>query len=235
MRSIKNILFVALLLLTGCEVIPENEQLIPVEPDLSGSRTHVLLEFTGFRCVNCPTAAEIAQDLEAMYDGLLYVVSLHPASNPFTQGKYDYTCPAADSIYQWIGGEATTPFPAGNIDMQPFEGEWFADMSSWATMVYEAMKDSIAPSLDKAIKSYWLIEDSVLGVQAMPDGTVNDHYYHRHVLRDVNADKNLLEIKDSYTKQQLYVLTLYMDPNDRHIINAYETKLMDNSLSAMDD
>lgn len=222
------------LILVSCEVIDWNDRFIPVDGQ-TGTRKHVLIEFTGFRCVNCPTAAETAQSLEAMYEGQLYVVSLHPASNPFTQGKYDYTCPAADSIYQWMGGDVTTPFPAGSIDLEPFEGEWFADMSSWATMVYLAMKDSVAPSLDEPEKSYWLIEDSVLGVQAMPDGTVNNQYYHRHVLRDVNANKEQLEIKDSYNKQQLYLLELYLDPNDKHIINAYETKLMDNSLSAMDD
>ena len=114
------ILFV--LLLTGCDVIPKDEQLIPLDTK-QGTRRHVLIEYTGFRCVNCPTAAEMAQELADMYKEQLYVVSLHPASNPFTQGKYDYTSPAADSIYRWMGGDASTPFPTGNIDMKRYGGE----------------------------------------------------------------------------------------------------------------
>lgn len=220
----KLLVFLVIATLCGCEVIPKDEQLIPVETGTSGHRTHVLIEYTGFRCVNCPTAAETAQALREQYGEQLAVVALHPASNPFTQGKYDYTCPAADSIYQIMGGTATTPFPMGNVDMMPYNGEWLADMSVWPTMVYTAMKDTAIPSVSEMEKSYWLIEDSVLGVQAMPDGSVNTQYYHRHVLRDVNANKELLEIKESYDSAQLYILTLYLDPEDKHITQAYEEK-----------
>ena len=129
--------------LCGCEVIPEAERLIPVETEPYGRRTHLLLEFTGFRCVNCPNATETALALQEVYGENLTVVALHPASNPFTQGLYDYTCPAADNIYLWMGGDASTPFPAGNLDMQIYEGEWFVSMSEWPTMVYQAMQDTI--------------------------------------------------------------------------------------------
>ena len=44
-------------ILCACEVIDEAERLIPVETEPQGNRTHVLIEYTGFRCVNCPTAA----------------------------------------------------------------------------------------------------------------------------------------------------------------------------------
>ena len=211
-----------LLVLAGCEIIPAGEQTIPVEGHTS-ARKHVLLDFTGFRCVNCPTAAELAQTLEEAYDGQLYLVSLHPASNPFTQGAYDYTCPAADSIYLWMGGTASTPFPAGNVDLKPYNEEWFSNMNEWATMVYQAMQETeIAQAAVE--RSYWLIEDSVPGVQAMPNGTVSTLYYHRHVLRDVKSDKAQLTVSEDFNRDQLMVLTLYLDPTDKHIINAYEEK-----------
>ena len=93
----KLFIYILAFFFTGCEIIPADEQLIPIEPG-QGGRRHVLVEYTGFRCVNCPAAAEKARELEERYEGQLYIVSLHPASNPFTQGKYDYTCPEADSI-----------------------------------------------------------------------------------------------------------------------------------------
>ena len=236
----KNLLYIGLLLLlAGCEVIDRNEQLIPVE-EHDGNRRHVLFDFTGFRCVNCPTAAELAQELVTTHEGQLYVVSLHPASNPFTQGAYDYTCPAADSVYQWMGGTASTPFPAGNIDMHPFDEHWFSDMSAWATMVYEAMNDSVKPTVGMDVKiAYWLVEDSVPGVQAMPNGSVNTQYYHRHMLRATWPENpfgestqytgtetmHIPDVPEGCDRDKLSVLTLYFEPNTNHLLDAYETTL----------
>ena len=222
----KNYIYIVLaaLCLAGCELIPDEERYKPVD-SRTGTRCHVLLEFTGFRCVNCPAASELAQNLQQTYEGKLYVVALHPASNPFTQGKYDYTCPAADSIYQWMGGDASTPFPAGNIDMKPFNGEWFVNTNQWPTMVYEAMNETEIPNPDQLKTSYWLVEDSVLGVQAMPDGTVNDHYYHRHVLRGVWDEEAAIVVPEGCRREYLSVLKLYLDTKDKHIVQAYETTL----------
>ena len=222
----KNYIYIVLaaLCLAGCELIPDEERYKPVD-SRTGTRCHVLLEFTGFRCVNCPTASDLAQNLQQTYEGKLYVVALHPASNPFTQGKYDYTCPAADSIYQWMGGDASTPFPAGNIDMMPYEGEWFANTNQWPTMVYEAMQETEIPNPDQLKTSYWLVEDSVLGVQAMPDGSVNDHYYHRHVLRGVWDEEAAIVVPEGCRREYLSVLKLYLDTKDKHIVQAYETTL----------
>lgn len=222
----KNYIYIVLaaLCLAGCELIPDEERYKPVD-SRTGTRCHVLLEFTGFRCVNCPAASDLAQRLQQTYEGQLYVVALHPASNPFTQGKYDYTCPAVDSIYQWMGGDASTPFPAGNIDMKPFNGEWFANTNQWPTMVYEAMNETEIPNPDQLKTSYWLVEDSVLGVQAMPDGSVNDHYYHRHVLRGVWDEEAAIVVPEGCRREYLSVLKLYLDTKDKHIVQAYETTL----------
>ena len=208
------------LALASCEVIPESEQLIPVQiPDTSAHR-HVLLEFTGFRCVNCPAAAETAANLQHIYGDKLIVIALHPASNPFTQGAYDYTCPEADSIYQLLGGTASTPFPTGSIDMRLFDDSYFISPADWATKLTTNHKFEIInhQSLDT---SYWLVEDSVLGVQAMPDGTVNTAYYHRHVLRAI-AQQPFTELPTQYDPAHCSVVTIYSD-QDKQIIDAYET------------
>lgn len=221
---VKRLLYIWLLVLCcGCDVIRENDRFLPIDTP-ADERAHVLLDFTGFLCVNCPTAAERAHDLQQLYPGRLYVVSLHPASNPFTQGLYDYTCPAADSIYRRMGGTASTPFPAGNVDMTPYEGEWFADQSEWPTMVYRAMQDTAAvPPVDRLRTTYWLIEDSVLGAQRMPDGSVNTSYYHRHLLRGAWDSTDDIVVPDGCNADRLYLLTLYLDPKNNKILHAYET------------
>ena len=216
-----------MVLLCACEVIDEADRLIPVEPESAGGRTHVLIEYTGFRCVNCPSAAEQANELKELYKERLLIVALHPASNPFTQGKYDYTCPAADSIYRMMGGTASTPFPTGNVDCKQTDDRWFFDPLEWPAQVSRAMEDTVCPPLNTLTDyrtAYWLVEDSVLGVQAMPDGSVNMEYYHRHVLRAV-SDEPPTALPDNCNPERCTIIRLIIDTKDQHILNAYETKL----------
>jgi len=260
----KLFIYMVILALCACEVIPENERLIPTEADPYGNRVHVLLEFTGFRCVNCPTAAETARTLQGIYGDKLLVVSLHPATNPFTQGAFDYTCPAADSVYLFMGGTASTPFPVGNIDLAPRNKRWFLDDDEWPAAVDEAMRDSVCPYLyvqaeadtiehdisiyascdyyfsaaRDALLALWLVEDSIKGAQAMPDGSANMEYYHRHVLRAVADDKPFgsptspdlmrfyMPIPAACNPDKCTVVGLLLDKNDYHILQAYETKLV---------
>ena len=197
--------------LCGCEVIREEDRLIPMAI-VNGERVHVLVEYTGFRCVNCPEAAKTAEALQALYGGQLVVVAMHPATNTFTQGAFDYTCPEADLCYRWMGGTATTPFPTGNIDMKETDSSFFLDRQQWASALLTAMEDDEAPYLHatatadstggitvtiqtqalqetEARMALWVTEDSILGAQVMGDGTNNLAYYHRHVLRDALMDE----------------------------------------------
>ena len=259
--------------LCGCEVIREEDRLIPMAI-VNGERVHVLVEYTGFRCVNCPEAAETAEALQALYGGQLVVVAMHPATNTFTQGAFDYTCPEADLCYRWMGGTATTPFPTGNIDMKETDGSFFLDRQQWASALLTAMEDDEAPYLHatatadstggitvtiqtqalqetEARMALWVTEDSVLGAQVMGDGTNNLSYYHRHVLRDALMDDPFgwevtigaeeqertyrYTLPDGCNAAQCRFIALILDKNDKHILQAYETKLDDSSLAAGDN
>ena len=258
---VKRILYIllAIALCCGCEVIDKNNRLIPV-PVHEQARTHVLIEYTGFRCVNCPEAAEVAEDLQQIYGDRLIVIAMHPASNPFTQGKYDYTCPAADSCYLFMGGTAATPFPTGNIDIVPDENDFFLAPAEWGGQLHQLMADSLAPRLSISEAVYqpatrtvsvacvterpqdcslavWLTEDSVMGAQAMPDGSVNMNYMHRHILRTSAFDspwgiipandieKVSFSLPEGCNPDNCRVIALLLDSNNHRIRNAYETNL----------
>ncbi len=251
------------LALTACEVIQEEDRLIPLPmPQQATTRTHVLIEFTGFRCVNCPNASDMAQSLQQVYDSQLIVVAMHPASNPFTQGKYDYTCPASDVYYHALGGTANTSFPKGNINN---EQHTLLEPAEWAAALMQATKESINIGLqinaamdttnrqidirtttlaDTSIHAQlalWLVEDSILGVQAMPDGSINTNYYHRHILRSSIGENEWgvpIQITNTYstvTTQYIlpdefnvaycHVMALIMDNSDRHILQAKATHI----------
>lgn len=133
-------------LFTACEVIPagEREDVIFTPTDPSAVvRSSLLIEYSGWQCVNCPTAAEEAHRLKELYGYNLVVVVMHPESNPNTRHNnkpaLNYTCPEADSIYLMMGGTNTTPFPTGNINMvKDATKGYFNDFDTWATHISQA-------------------------------------------------------------------------------------------------
>jgi hypothetical protein len=83
----------------------------------------------------------------------------------------------------------------------------------------------------------WLIEDSLIGMQRMPDGSNNMHYVHRHLLRDAAHDeplgRYLVDGRDSATfvlpetadPANYSVVAIAIDAQNNYIWNAYETKI----------
>ena len=144
--SLCSLLLVLGSLLTACEVIPagEREEIIftPTNPN-AVKRTSLLIEYSGWLCVNCPTAAEEAHHLKEQYGENLVVVVMHPESNPNTRHNnkpaLDYTCPEADSIYTMMGGTNTTPFPTGSVNMLKNDTKgYFSDYDNWGTLISQA-------------------------------------------------------------------------------------------------
>lgn len=202
-------------LLAACEVIGPGERdeviFTPTDPS-AVIRTSLLIEYSGWQCVNCPTAAEEAHHLKEQYGENLVVVVMHPESNPNTRHNnkpaLNFTCPEADSIYIMMGGTNTTPFPTGNVNMVKDETKgYFNDYDKWGTQVsqaYAAPKPVLLAqeaycidtntvfiavditNLDSlamdATLQVWLTEDNVIGNQKKPEGT-DKEYAHNHLMR----------------------------------------------------
>ena len=211
MKKILFFLFSACMLI-GCQVIKEEDRWIEIEAKEPVSRA-LITECTGFLCVNCPRAAEAAHQLLETYPDNLVVVEIHPKTNTFCQTKkpeYDYTCPEADSLYLWLGGTATTGFPTGSVNL--VSGlvdylDWPAQVLSAITKETLGKLQLSTPQIDgrnvtlswhaeatsaneqsagkeiELVTMLWLIEDSIVGPQMMPDGSQNMNYVHNHVLR----------------------------------------------------
>lgn len=194
-------------LLVGCQNIPADEQLLPVNPEeVSLVHNVLLVEFTGYKCSNCPNAAEQAHSLLESFGENLVVVAMHPASNDFTsfsRPELDYTCPEADVYYKALGGTSTTSFPTGSINF----AKSFTYYTSWAGEIIREGIQAPSTSIDlsatrtdreahatirvassekSAIATrvlLWLVENDVLGMQRMPDNSANKEYLHQHMLR----------------------------------------------------
>lgn len=153
-------------LLAACEVIPENEQIkevfTPTDPS-AVIRTSLLIEYSGWQCVNCPFAAEEAHRLKEEYGESLVVVVMHPESNPNTsytnnKGKVDesvkqYICSEADSIYLMMGGTNVTSFPTGNINMVKDEVKsYFTSFEKWGTYISQSYSTSKPVIIGQEVK-----------------------------------------------------------------------------------
>ena len=239
--------------MAACQVIPENEQLIPVESSES-AKTCLLIDFSGWRCINCPAAAEEAHKLLEQYGDQLIVMEAHPATNSLTKPpakypEYDYTCPAADSLYMALGGTGTTPLPVGSVDMAAFNngsgsGAYLKTPDQWGAMVYASLKNDCQVDIrlnrnekkeivcqlnnkseqELACSLYvWLTEDSIVSAQYFPDSTTT-HYLRHHLLRDaiLPAGGKTLTLAPLQQTEQIVVYTLpeKVVPENCHIVAA---------------
>ena len=235
------------ILLTTCEVIPENERLIPIETE-SSNRTTLIVEFSGLKCNNCPLAAEEAHNLLSLYGNKLVVVEMHPASNKLTEAKpeYDYTCAASDLYYQHFGGDNTTPLPIGVVNMTKTDGDYFVKYQLWGSACIASSKITspvtIAQAVDVSSNELhinatisnistdmidvqyiaWLTEDKIIGPQMMPEGTANPTYEHNHVLRDAITDEwgTALQIngKETETLSMTYTLPTHVNIENCNVV-----------------
>lgn len=239
--------------MAACQVIPESEQLIPVESSES-AKTCLLIDFSGWRCINCPAAAEEAHKLLEQYGDQLIVMEAHPATNSLTKPpakypEYDYTCPAADSLYIALGGTGTTPLPVGSIDMAAFNngsgsGAYLKTPDQWGAMVYASLKKDCQVEVrihrnekkeivcqlnnkseqELACSLYvWLTEDSIVSAQYFPDSTTT-HYLRHHLLRDaiLPAGGKALTLAPLQQTEQIVAYTLpeKVVPENCHIVAA---------------
>jgi len=188
---------------TACDKVEPDNRLIYVEPT-QVSRAVLIEDFTGQRCVNCPKASEEIEQLQAEYgDSIVIAVAIH--SGPFGKTVKGEPTP----LYTATGDEY---FNAWGVDAQPIgaiDRLGAFEYTDWqAGVKYELAKEApvsilIDNAYDEATATtdidiqligldstgvtgklqVWLIEDSIVDYQYMPDGSVNDNYMHMHVFR----------------------------------------------------
>lgn len=187
------------LLLVGCDHIAEDERLIYEKPEPS-QRVVLLEDFTGQRCVNCPTATDVIEQLQETYGEALVAVGIHGgplafAGNARVLGLKTET---GDLYYNHWKLEYQ---PVGLINRREP-----VNYTEWATIVKEELakpsplhllgsadlEDGTiniiidAEGTDGIVTGklqVWLLEDSIKALQLMPDGSSNQEYVHNHVFR----------------------------------------------------
>lgn len=191
----------------SCSNIDEGDRLIYVKPAEVG-RAILIEDFTGQRCINCPTGTEIINGIVDTYgEDNVIAVGIHSgplgfAGNSKTVGLMTDT-----------GNEYYTRWDKENKMGQPwviFNRKTSPDShyNNWAAMVSTIISEKanlsvkIANAYDAATRTLnttvgadgvngtvngklqvWIVEDGVKALQKMPDGKSNKEYIHNHVFR----------------------------------------------------
>lgn len=191
----------------SCSNIDEGDRLIYVKPAEVG-RAILIEDFTGQKCINCPTGTEIINGIVETYgEDNVIAVGIHSgplgfAGNSKTVGLMTDT-----------GNEYYTRWDKENKMGQPwviFNRKTSPDShyNNWAAMVGTIISEKanlsvkIANAYDAATRTLtttvgadgvngtvngklqvWIVEDGVKALQMMPDGKSNKEYIHNHVFR----------------------------------------------------
>lgn len=226
----KFVICAAALSLMACSNIDEDDRLIYVEP-VEVSK-HVLIEdFTGQRCKNCPNASEVIEDLQKQY-GADNVIAVAIHSGPYSKDLMGNPL----SLWTETGDYYFEPWYTGSQPVGVFDRKTSSNLyTSWRTIVREALQTS-APLELSATTEYddntrtveinvnangvyeftgklqiWLIEDSIVDKQQMPDGSINSNYVHNHVFRTAVNGRDGEDFNIAWNEEKTVTNTYVLD------------------------
>ncbi len=203
-KSLIFAVFATVALFVACDVIPEEDRLEVVQMEPS-KRNVLLLEFTGWKCVNCPGAAAIAHTLVEALGENIVVVAMHPEGHGFTTPENTVNALSTADAMEYLkayGGSSSTAFPTGVVNGAKFGNEYLQGKDEWTDCIME--QRAIAPDCfidlnyskeggHKVVATItpdttmnynvslqmWLVENNIVAPQA----SQGNNYVHQHVFR----------------------------------------------------
>ena len=216
------------MLFVACDHIAEGDRLIEVVTIPTATTRTVLLEdFTGQRCVNCPTGTEVIEQLQEAYGDQLIAVGIHSGPLGFS-GNAKNIGLATDLGDEYYNHWKLEYQPVGLVNRQGALNytDWTAEVVKQLGFVskikleLEAKLEAEQILIDvkaqnlggdyKGKLQVWVLEDGIVAMQSMPDGTINREYVHNHVLRTaVNGTwGDTVDLKETETKTMIYTQAL---------------------------
>lgn len=221
----------------SCSNIDEGDRFIevnPVNPEEVG-RAILIEDFTGQRCINCPTGTEIINGIvEAYGEDNVIAVGIHSgplgfAGNSKTVGLmtdtgneyytrwdkenkmgqpwviFNRKTSPDSQYYNWAAQVSTIISEKANLSVN-IANAYDADKRTLTTTVGA---DGVNGTVNGKLQ-VWIVEDGVPALQMMPDGSANKEYIHNHVFRAaVNGtwgEDVTVKEGETTTKQYSYVL-----------------------------
>lgn len=233
----------AIMMLASCESTPVDERFATVDPtDFEPQRTVLIEEFTGQTCVNCPSAHELLNGLDARFNTDAHVgfivVGIHYS---------DFGRPAPDGFVvpecdEYAAGVANAPSARINrrtdiIGTDLWTGALLNEMIRKSSVKFTGMTATLKDSGSKisiegtvfASETYknarlqlWLVEDDIKKPQLTKDGVIADYNHHAVFRAAINGVKgqaiDLKEKAEASFKIKDYPLPTYVNPENLRVV-----------------
>lgn len=205
MRKIISYIYIigVAILFASCSNLDENERFTYVKP-ASVARCVLLEDYTGQLCVNCPNAVGVIDQIHEVYGENVIAVGIHGGRLSLSSdlpNNVGLATIESEEYYQNAGAPAQ---PSGRINRKgapstidtwqasvASEIEKTAPVSLELTANYDAKSRTVNVNVDamgvdgnvSGKLQLWIIEDNIVTLQMMPNGSRNLEYVHNHVLR----------------------------------------------------
>ncbi len=153
MKHMRNTILLSLSLTicsAGCDIIEEPDNPIPGAVDDcagvgngAGFRRVLLEDLTGFRCPNCPAAADVAKQLHGVYCEDLIVVAVHctptfasPTAAPPDPFSTDFRTVAGE---EYVSAFSPPGLPNGLVSRREFDGSQVIGDDNWSSAVADIL------------------------------------------------------------------------------------------------
>jgi hypothetical protein len=125
----------------------------------------LLIDYTGYRCGNCPKGADEAARLHDLYGDKLVVVAMHVGSqfarpDPAKQFIDDFRTNTGEALYDFIGRPGQ---PAGSVNLIKDGIGYSVNVEQWAAAISKQLRNN--PTMNIAITPLFS-SDSILTVKA---------------------------------------------------------------------
>ncbi len=233
----------AIMMLASCESTPVEERFVAVDSnDFVPQRTVLIEEFTGQTCVNCPSAHELLNGLDARFNNPdhvgFIVVGIH-YSDFGMDAPRGFVVPECN---EYAVGVANAPSARINrrtdiIGTDLWTGSLLSEMIRKSSVKFTGMTASLKASDSKisiegtvyASETYknarlqlWLVEDDIVAPQLTKDGPIADYVHHAVFRATLNGVKgqaiDIKEKTETSFKLNDYPLPTYVNPRNLRVV-----------------
>ncbi len=213
--SVKLLLMLFMISLFSCdEIEPPYTEKVPVDTTDKGDTVRKILleDYTGFKCVHCPTAQDLAKGLDTVYRGRLVLMAVHAGFFADTDKVHTYNFKTSEgNELDVFFGNSKQGNPNGLINRVGYPNSTVLKSGKWESTIqgllntkarlsiklkanYDKNLNSISveadlkyntPSTPNDYLCVYILEDSIVQYQADIRYTPPDRwdYVHNHVLR----------------------------------------------------
>ena len=151
-KIIKSAIISALIIITfsACDQIKPPYEQNYTEPIDTTTKNVLVEEYTGYRCGNCPAAAEESHKIKAKYGDKVVVIAIHVGqlAVPVPPHKYEFRTSIGNTLDEYYRIGAVLGTPNGLIDRTAYNSNLVLDYHTWEAALLTRMTERAKMTID---------------------------------------------------------------------------------------